>query len=81
MPTYYYQSQERVFAPGIAGEWPKVMPKPDNQNGRLVRCDGLHDLLVDADSELSAIAHGRPVNKQELIRISSAIRKIYEGNP
>ena len=65
----------------IAGEWPKVMPKPDNANGRLVRCDDLQELLVAADSELSAIAHGRPVDKQESLRISAAIRKIYEGNP
>lgn len=81
MPTYYYQSQEKAFAPGIAGEWPKVMPKPDNQNGRLVRCDGLQELLISADSELSAIAHGRPADKQELLRICFALRKIYEGSP
>ena len=75
----YYKSQERAFAPGIAGEWPAVIPKPDNANGRLVRCDGLHELLVAADSELSAIAHGRPPSdKAELLKISAGLRKIYE---
>lgn len=80
MATWYYQSQEKAFAPGIAGEWPEVMPKPGNANGRLVRCDGLQELMVAADSELSAIAHGRPPSdKAELLRISDGLRKIYEG--
>lgn len=80
MATWYYQSQEKAFAPGISGEWPEVMAKPDNANGRLVRCDGLQELMVAADSELSAIAHGRPPSdKAELLRISDGLRKIYEG--
>lgn len=33
----YYVAQERAMAPGIAGEWPAVIPKPKNKNGRLVK--------------------------------------------
>lgn len=34
--------------------------------------------IVAADSELSAIAHGRPPsNKEELIRVSDGLRDIY----
>lgn len=40
---------------------------------------GLRRLLVDCDSELSAIAHGRGFNKQELIDLSMQCRKAYEG--
>lgn len=42
----------------------------------------LRPLLVQADSELSAIAHGRPPSdKAELIKLSQAIRTLYEGKP
>jgi hypothetical protein len=40
----------------------------------------VREFLVAADSELSAIAHGRPPSgKEELLRISSGLRKCYEG--
>lgn len=39
----------------------------------------IRDALVAADSELSAIAHGRPMSsKEELLKISHACRSIYE---
>ena len=33
----YYVAQERAFAPGIAGEWPKVIAHPKNRHGRLIK--------------------------------------------
>ena len=37
-------------------------------------------LAVEADSELSAIAHGRPPSdKAELLRLSGEFRKLYEN--
>ena len=79
MPVYYYQAQERAFAPGSAGEWPAVIEKPDNRNGRLVRCD-LQELLIAAASELFSIANGVAASdKSELLRISDGLRQIYEG--
>jgi uncharacterized membrane protein len=42
----------------------------------------LRQLFVDADSELSAIAHGRPPSdKAELLRLSDAFRKLYQRKP
>lgn len=79
MARHWYAAQEKVFVPGIAGDWPEVIPKPDSEHGRLRRVDGLHELMVAADSELSAIAHGRPINQAEAIRISGELRKIYES--
>lgn len=35
--------------------------------------------LIDADSELSAIGHSRPADKEECKRVSHACRKLYEG--
>ena len=44
MPDFYV-TQERAMAPGIAGEWPKVIPKPDSQHGRLVKVEGVQDMI------------------------------------
>lgn len=33
----YYIAQEMAMAPGIAGEWPTVIPHPKTKNGRLVK--------------------------------------------
>ena len=39
----------------------------------------MRELMVSADSELSAIAHGRPASeKDELLRIALGLRAIYE---
>lgn len=39
----------------------------------------LRQLFIDADSELSAIAHGRPPSdKAELLRLSGEFRNLYE---
>lgn len=40
----------------------------------------LRQLFIDADSELSAIAHGRPPSdKTELLRLSGEFRKLYDN--
>lgn len=45
----------------------------------VARRDEQIQALVDADSELSAIAHGRPASaKEELVRIYSALRRMYD---
>lgn len=52
----------------LAGKNP---PKPSGK---------LRQLFIDADSELSAIAHGRPPSdKTELLRLSGEFRKLYES--
>jgi hypothetical protein len=48
----FYLTQERAMAPGISGEWPDVIQKPDNVNGRLVRLDGAEDLIIKAVAQL-----------------------------
>ena len=45
----FYITQERALAPGIAGDWPKIIPKPDSPNGRLVKVEGLQQKM-DAES-------------------------------
>lgn len=42
---YFYETQERAFAPGVADGWPEVIPAPHTKNGRLVRRQGSHALL------------------------------------
>lgn len=34
---YWYETQERAFAPGIADGWPAVIKAPHTKHGRLVR--------------------------------------------
>ena len=63
----YYVTEERAFAPGIAGDWPDVIAKPDNPHGRLVKVEGMEQQLealtaLNADllaacKDTSAILH------------------------
>jgi len=46
-PPMFYKTQEKAMAPGIAGEWPRVIPKPGSPHGRLVRIDGLEEFLEE----------------------------------
>jgi len=41
----FYITQERAMAPGIAGEWPEVIEKPDTRYGRLVKVEGVQEMI------------------------------------
>lgn len=89
--TYWYQCQERAMAPGSGDGWPEIIKAPHSKNARLVRRDTespdelarllakIRQLAIDADSELSAIAHGRPAQMDECRRLSKEFRCLYEG--
>lgn len=77
----WYQCQERAMAPGIGGEesaWPVVIRPQHSIHARLKRMSGdpieWLKLLADCDSELSAIAAGRPPDKAECLRLSGLAR-------
>lgn len=40
MTAYWYQTEERAFAPGIGDGWPAVIKAPHTKNARLVRKSG-----------------------------------------
>jgi hypothetical protein len=48
----FYITQERALAPGIAGDWPKIIPKPDSPNGRLVKVEGLQQKMDKESARL-----------------------------
>jgi hypothetical protein len=48
----FYVTQERALAPGIAGDWPKIIPKPDSPNGRLVKVEGLQQKMDKESARL-----------------------------
>jgi hypothetical protein len=48
----FYITQERALAPGIAGDWPKIIPKPDNPNGRLVKVEGLQQKMDEESARM-----------------------------
>lgn len=33
----FYEAQERAMAPGVAGDWPKVIKAPQSKHGRLIK--------------------------------------------
>lgn len=51
-PQYWYETQERAFAPGIGDGWPKVVAAPHTKNARLVRRNGDPVELLAALKEL-----------------------------
>lgn len=51
----FYATEERAMAPGIAGDWPRVIPKPDNPNGRLVKIEGLQQRMNGVIKELTRL--------------------------
>ena len=48
-----YIAQERAFAPGIAGEWPKIIKHPKSKNGRLVAVNLTNTLMRKIDQFIS----------------------------
>jgi hypothetical protein len=48
----FYITQERALAPGIAGDWPKIIPKPDSPNGRLLKVEGLQQKMDKESARL-----------------------------
>jgi hypothetical protein len=50
----------------------------DSWSHRLTLTDAELEAIVAADSELSAIGHHRPPDKDECLRISSALRALLE---
>ena len=76
-PHYWYETQERAFAPGIADGWPKVIPAPHTKNGRLVRRDGdPSDLLAALKEVLEGLdEYWQAENLNALARAEAAIAK------
>ena len=49
----FYITEEKAFATGIAGEWPKIIPKPNNPHGRLrkITLSELKELINQESSD------------------------------
>lgn len=59
MADYYYETQERAMAPGIADGWPEVIKAPHTRNGRLVRRNGDPAEMLAALKALVAAIHAQ----------------------
>lgn len=80
---YWYECQEMAMAPGSGDGWPSTIRPQHSANARLVRrdiSDEYRKILVDASSELGAIAAGRPSNKTECDRIARMLQFIIDSN-
>lgn len=60
--AHFYVSQERAFAPGIGGEWPKIIDKPGNPNGRLVKLEGFQEEVGGLISRLKDLSENNKEN-------------------
>jgi hypothetical protein len=76
----FYVTEERAFAPGIAGNWPKVIVKPDNPNGRLVKLDGLQDRMNGIIEELIRLSKMESIPEQQrqiIAELVNALRSVF----
>ncbi len=62
MSRYWYETQERAMAPGIADGWPEIIKAPHTKNGRLVRRDGDPLELLAALKAYVSACHDQGIN-------------------
>lgn len=46
-PVFWYRTEERAFAPGIADGWPTIIPAPHTPHGRLIRVEGSPEAEIE----------------------------------
>lgn len=62
---YWYETQERAFAPRIADGWPPVIAAPHTKNGRLVRRNGDPSELLAALKAMEETAMRLGLSRKE----------------
>lgn len=68
------------MAPGIAGDWPRVIAKPDNPNGRLVKLYGLQDRMNGVIEELTRLSEMAAIPEQQrriLGELACVMRSVF----
>ena len=76
----FYVTEERAMAPGIAGDWPKVIPKPDNPCGRLVKIEGLQQRMDGVIEELARLIGMESIPEQQrriLGDVAAVLRSVF----
>ena len=61
----FYVTEERAMAPGISGDWPNFIPKPDNPNGRLKKLPGLQQRIEGVVEEMERMNSLASIPEQE----------------
>lgn len=61
----FYVTEERAMAPGIAGDWPSVIAKPDSPHGRLRKLPGLQQRIEAVVEEMERMNHLSSIPEQE----------------
>lgn len=61
----FYVTEERAMAPGIAGDWPPFIAKPDNPNGRLKKLVGLQQRVEGVVEELDRLNRMAAIPEQQ----------------
>ncbi len=72
--TYWYETQERAMAPGIADGWPEIIKAPHTKNGRLVRRDGNPSDLLAALKLAESVYRQNVVAEGESSSVLNAMR-------
>lgn len=60
----FYVTEERAMAPGISGDWPSVIHKSDNPNGRLKKLPGLQQRIEHVVEEMERMSHLSSIPEQ-----------------
>ena len=61
----FYVTEEKAMAPGISGDWPAVIAKPDNPHGRLVKLPGLQQRIEGVVEEMERMTRLASIPEQE----------------
>ena len=61
----FYVTEEKAMAPGIAGDWPLFIPKPDNPHGRLAKIPGLQQRIEGVVEEMERMNLLASIPEQE----------------
>lgn len=61
----FYVTEEKAMAPGISGDWPLFIPKPDNPNGRLAKIPDLQQRIEGVVEEMERMNQLASIPEQE----------------
>lgn len=66
--TIYYEAQEEAMAPGISGEWPKVINPKEIKHGRLKRVN-LNRIKAVLMREVKVVIDDTHPNSAKLLEV------------
>jgi len=79
----FYVTEEKAMAPGIAGDWPLFIAKPDSPHGRLAKIPGLQQRMDGAVEELTLLSNlgSIPEQQRQIIGdVAGVLRSVFSSS-